>query len=54
VNGSPHSSKINAFDIPVIPAIIGEGIPLIAPCDLDVSLRMQSADAPIRQRSPEI
>jgi dihydrofolate reductase len=36
------AGEIDEFDIHVIPAFIGEGIPLIAPRHRDVSLRLQS------------
>ena len=37
------AGEIDEFDIHVIPAFIGEGIPLMAPRHRDVSLRLRSA-----------
>jgi dihydrofolate reductase len=46
--------EIDEFDIHVIPTLIGEGIPLIAPRHRDVSLRLRSAkkypDSAVRLR----
>jgi dihydrofolate reductase len=37
------AGEIDEFDIHVIPTLIGEGIPLVAPRHRDVSLRLRSA-----------
>ena len=37
------ASEIDEFDIHVIPTLIGEGIPLMAPRHRDVPLRLRSA-----------
>ena len=37
------AGEIDAFDIHVIPTLIGEGIPLVAPRPRDVPLRLRSA-----------
>jgi dihydrofolate reductase len=37
------AGEIDQFDIHIIPALIGEGIPLVAPRHRDVSLRLRSA-----------
>ncbi|HXX24045.1 MAG TPA: dihydrofolate reductase family protein [Terriglobia bacterium] len=39
------ASEIDEFDIHVIPTLIGEGIPLVAPRHRDVPLRLRSARA---------
>ena len=39
------AGEIDEFDIHVIPAFIGQGIPLVAPRHRDVSLRLRSARA---------
>jgi dihydrofolate reductase len=40
---SLDAGEIDEFDIHVIPAMIGEGIPLVAPRHRDVPLRLQSS-----------
>ncbi len=37
------AGEIDEFDIHVIPVLIGEGIPLIAPCQRDLPLRLRSS-----------
>jgi len=48
------SGEIDEFDIHVIPTLIGDGIPLVAPCHRDVPLRLRSArkypDGVVRRR----
>ena len=41
--GGLIASFLDEFDIHVIPAFIGEGIPLVAPRHRDVPLRLRSA-----------
>lgn len=54
VTGRSVRDEIDEFDIHVIPTLIGEGIPLIAPRHRDVPLRLRSVakypDGVVRMR----